>query len=94
MWYNASMGLISSPEENVEVNAILQKLEGIEIPHVTEKERRSAVERAVKFLKTDSSSSIETLLDVIGYHEAQLDVHAAPSEPSEPVSPPANHIQP
>lgn len=65
---------------NDEVHRILEKLEGIELPHVRQPtELRAAVERAIRTIGISSKTPVRTIVEIIDTDEGQLDVHSAPS---------------
>lgn len=63
-----------------ETDAILQKLAGVEIDHVTEVERRWAVRRAVQMALVSSELPVEALRELLSTHEEQIDVHEQPGD--------------
>lgn len=71
---------MSETEPKTTVDLILEKLKGQDLPHVPERERRAAVERTVRMVGIDASSSVRKLKELIDMHEEQLDVHEEPSD--------------
>lgn len=66
-----------------EVDAILAKIEGVEIKNVLPNERWFAVERAVRMVGVTANTEVEALLDIVETNEAQLAVHSEPSDPND-----------
>jgi len=62
---------------------ILAKLEGVDMPHVPDAERRAAVLRAIRFFNISSRDSVEQLMQIINTDEEQLNVHTSPSDPED-----------
>lgn len=63
-----------------ETDAILEKLAGIRIDHVTETERRWAIRRAVQMTLVSSALPVEELVEILSTHEEQIDVHELPGD--------------
>lgn len=66
-----------------DVDAVLEKIKGIELKNVSDDERRHAVERAVKMIGVNAHTAVSVLIDVIEANEAQLAVHSEPSDPDD-----------
>lgn len=67
----------------VETEAILSKIGDAKLKNVSDGERKSAVDRAVRMLGIDSRMAVESLIKEIETHEAQLSVHTGPSDPED-----------
>ncbi|MBP7114411.1 MAG: hypothetical protein KBA40_03085 [Candidatus Peribacteraceae bacterium] len=63
-----------------ESEAILGKIEGIDLPHVKIEERPFAVRRAIQQLGITSRDRVEVLVEVIDTNDAQIDVHGKASD--------------
>lgn len=72
----------NAPHNN-EVDAILEKIGGLELKNISSEERPFAVERAVRMVGVTASTEVNALIDIIQTNEAQLAVHSEPSDPED-----------